>query len=132
MCDNPKADPNRLATALWFPRVLEPVLRPEVQDMCDRPSLVVPVEIARVWRPIFTVYDEDVVSLVDDWDGLPVSALKRTPIGCVYCTTRKLLRWANVPVIRGETVHLARIELHEHVKRMNAYLQHRLANEVNA
>jgi len=128
VCSNPKDDPTRLATALWFPLTVEPSLRSFMQGMCDRPAYGVPVEIARVFRPLYLDYDEEDVSIADDWNAAP-TGLKRVPVGCVYCTTLVLLTWADVPVVRGETVHRARIELHEHVKRMDAYLKHRMETQ---
>jgi hypothetical protein len=136
MCDNPKDDPNRLAAVHWFPRNVpapQSVFRDILREMCDKHScgnFNYYASTARIYRIVELHGNEpgNILRLVDEWerdwgrDG-PI----HKPVAIVFTTTPHLLHWANALAPRGDVISRGRLELHEHVKRMDAYLKCRLA-----
>lgn len=127
---NPRDDPHRLASVVYFPLAIRHrAIRQWISEMCDRPSEA-PVSLAenaRIFKNVYGVVDGDVgVRLVDEWDrGL--ARVAEPPLAVVYCTARQLLSWGNEVAIRGDLIQRGSLELHEHVKRMDAYLKERLS-----
>lgn len=131
MIENPRLDAGRLARTVYFRGQVErampsPSPNPLVSiilRMCDLTSSVpkVDVSIARAYRYIYLrAPSATEPTLVDEWD---MPAPRVTPVAVVYCTTTRLLRWADARVVREAEVNRARAELHEHVKRMDAYMK---------
>lgn len=135
MCENPRADKDRLARVVAFPHTFQPVqvvnalgverpdpiltaVRLTLLSMADSHSsvAVAPVSIARVYRHVYLTRD----GLVDEWD-MPLPRV--APVAVAYTTIRRLLRWSGARVVREPQVEAARIEIHEHVKRMDTYLK---------
>jgi hypothetical protein len=127
MIENPKNDPNRLARVgcdgetIDRLRVAAIPVRAMVDWVSITPARVIVAQVGRLYKFVYLKIDDGVPMLVDDWDT--GASVVTDPVAYVYCTSKGLLKWTDAVAIRGDIVERGRLELHEHVKRMDAYMK---------